>query len=447
MGATVSKVDLDGLVAEYRARNPRSAELAARAERSLPGGNTRTGVWMDPFPPYIERAAGVNLHDADGHQLLDFTFNNSSMILGHAHPEVVEAIQRQAELGTGVNRPTELEIELAELICERVPSVEQVRFCNSGTEAVMNAIRAAIAFTGKPKVAKFEGAYHGIADMALVSMNPTLEQNLGPDNRPKAVPSSVGLTRAADDVVVLPFNDLDAVEQIIAEHAYELAAVIVDPLMTSPGVIVPEAGFLQGLRRATERHGVLLIFDEIITYRVSEAGMQGVAGVKPDLATFGKIVAGGTPGGAFGGRADLLAPYDPTKGATIQQSGTFNGNPLTMVAGLTTLRHLTPEVYDRMADLAQSGADALQRTFEELGVPGSAVAMGSLFRIYFREEPPRNYRDTLRVDKALQRALTLWLLNHDIHWQQGGYISTVTESSHLDRLVTEVRNGLRAIVS
>jgi glutamate-1-semialdehyde 2,1-aminomutase len=443
--SVTTRSGIDALVADYRERNPRSAELAERAKKSLPGGNTRTGVWMDPFPPYIERASGAYIYDVDGHELLDFTFNNSSMIHGHAHPQVVEAIQRQVALGTGVNRPTELEIELAELLQARVPSVETVRFCNSGTEAVLNAIRAAIGFTGKSKIAKFEGAYHGVADMALVSLNPGLGPEIGPDDRPVALNSSVGLTRAADDVVVLPFNDLEAVEAIIAEHADQLAAVIVDPLMTSPGVITPIEGLLTGLRDVTKRYEVLLIFDEIISYRVSAAGMQGLAGVVPDLTTFGKIVAGGTPGGAFGGRADILALYDPTSGAKIQQSGTFNGNPISMIAGLVTLRLLTPAVYDRMAAFGAQVAGEISTLFQELGIPGSTAATGSLFRVYFREEPPQDYRDTLRDDKAMHRAMTLWLLNQGIHWHQGGYIASITEPGHLDRLVSEFRSGLQAL--
>lgn len=445
MTETSTATTLDALTETYVARNPRSQALAARAQRVLPGGNTRTGVWMDPFPPYITRAQGVYLEDADGHQLLDFAFNNSSLILGHAHPAVVGAIQQQAPLGTGYNRPTELEIELAEELCGRVPSLERVRYCNSGTEAILNSVRAAIGFTGKRKIAKFEGAYHGTSDHALVSMPGAYGPDAGPANRPRPILSSVGLSGAADEVLLLPFNDMESCEALLAEHAHELAAVLIDPLMTNVGVILPEGGFLQRLREVTSELGILLIFDEIIAYRIARGGAQGVFGVTPDLTAFGKIVAGGTPGGMFGGRADIMRLYDPTIGAKIPQSGTYNGNPLTVVAGLATLRHLTPEAYERMAGMARRVTEDVVQALRAAGFSASGTAIGSMFRIYFTEAAPGGYRETAHDDKALQRRLNLWLLNHDVHWTQGGYISTVTEEQHLDQLVSQVREAARQL--
>ena len=434
---------LESLVASYVARNPRSRDLAERAQRVMPGGNTRTGVWLDPFPPYIARASGVFLEDVDGHQILDWTFNNSSLILGHAHPAVVEALQEQARRGTGYNRPTELEIELAEELCRRVPSVEQIRFCNSGTEAVMNALRAAIAFTGRRKIAKFEGAYNGTSDHALVSLPGPIGPDSGSASRPRPVPSSAGLSGAADEVVVLPFNDTESCEALLAEHAHELAAVIIDPLMTNAGVILPEATFLTRLREVTQELGILLIFDEIIAFRVAPGGAQQRYGITPDLSAFGKIIAGGTPGGAFGGRADIMRLFDPVIGAKIPQSGTFNANPLTLVAGLATLRLLTPDVYERMAGMAQRLATELVSTLRDAGIPAAGTAVGSIFRVYLSEDAPQTYRETARDNKMLQRWLTMWLLNHDTQWQQGGYISTVTKESHLDQLIALVQEATR----
>ena len=436
---------LESLVATYVARNPRSRELAERAQRVMPGGNTRTGVWLDPFPPYIARASGVFLEDVDGHQILDWTFNNSSLILGHAHPAVVEALQEQAGRGTGYNRPTELEIELAEELCRRVPSVEQVRFCNSGTEAVMNALRAAIAFTGRRKIAKFEGAYNGTSDHALVSLPGPIGPDSGPASRPRPVPSSAGLSGAAQEVVVLPFNDTESCEALLAEHAHELAAVIIDPLMTNAGVILPEETFLTRLREVTQELGILLIFDEIIAFRVAPGGVQARYGVAPDLSAFGKIIAGGTPGGAFGGRADIMRLYDPTVGAKIPQSGTFNANPLTLVAGLATLRLLTPDVYERMERMARRLTTELVSVLRDAGIPAAGTAVGSIFRVYLSDEAPRTYRETAGDNKLLQRWLTMWLLNHDTQWQQGGYISTVTEDQHLDRLIALAKEAMREL--
>jgi glutamate-1-semialdehyde 2,1-aminomutase len=445
MTETRSALSVDTLVAEYVARNPTSRQLYARARDVLPGGNTRTGAWFDPFPPYIDSASGVYLHDVDRHQLLDFAFNNSSLILGHAHPAVVGAIQNQASRGTAYNRPTVMEIELAEEMQRRAPSVERIRFCSSGTEAVMNAIRAAIGFTGKRKIAKFEGGYNGTSDHALVSFTPPIGPEAGPAERPRPIPSSAGLSGAATEVVVLPFNDTPACRALIAEHATDLAAVIIDPLMTNAGVILPEQGFLHAIRDATAEHGVLLIFDEIIAFRIAPGGAQSAFGITPDLTAFGKIVAGGTPGGAFGGRADVMRQYDPTTSdGTIPQAGTFNANPLTLAAGLTTLRLLTPDVYARMESMAQRVTEELVAVCREAGIEASGNAIGSIFRLYLAAEPPRNYRETARVDKQTQRWLHFWLLNQDIHWQQGGYISTVTEDAHLDRLVSEVRAAVHA---
>ena len=305
---TKTRVTLDNLVDEYMARNPRSQKMFERAKKSLPGGNSRAGLHMDPFPFYADRGDGVYLYDLDGHRLLDFTNNNTALILGHSHPAVVQALQDRLTKGTGFNRPTALEVETAELLCERVPSLERVRFCNSGTEATMNALRAAKAFTGKYKFAKFEGAYHGTSDYVMVSHTPPLSFDLGSAQHPRSVPSSAGLSPASvDEVIVLPFNDKTACTDIIEANAGQLAAVIVDPLSTGAGMTLPVDGFLTHLRDVTERTGVLLIFDEIISFRVSQGGAQELYGVRPDLTCLAKIIAGGTPGGAFGGRADV--PY------------------------------------------------------------------------------------------------------------------------------------------
>ncbi|MBV7328188.1 aminotransferase class III-fold pyridoxal phosphate-dependent enzyme [Chloroflexi bacterium TSY] len=307
---------LNNLKAEYAERNPRSREMFERAKQSMPGGNTRTGAYMAPFSHYLTGGEGIYVIDADGHRLLDFTNNNTSLILGHSHPAVVEAIQKQLTQGTGFNRPTPFEIEMAELLCARVPSLERVRFCNSGTEAALNAMRAAKAFTGKRKIAKFEGAYHGTGEYALVSHVPPIGPELGSAHRPKSVPSSTGISSAVvDEVIVLPFNHPTACAEIINENADELAAVIVDPLSTGAGFTLPVDGFLTRLREITEQAGVLLIFDEIISLRIAHGGAQEVYNVRPDLTCMAKIIAGGTPGGAFGGREDIMALYDPTDGA------------------------------------------------------------------------------------------------------------------------------------
>ena len=346
---------LDSAVAKYVANNSRSQDMSEQAKESLPGGNTRTGAYMHPFPVYIDRGEGAYLVDLDGHHLLDFINNNTALILGHAHPAIVDALQARVAQGTGFSRPTALEVEMVELLRERVPLLERIRFCSSGTEAILNSIRAAKAWTGRRKVARFEGAYHGVGEYALISYVPPLGPELGPADRPRSVPSAAGLSPAiVEEVIVLPFNNVDACRTIINENAEDLAAVIVDPLGTGAGTTPPTDGFLTQLREITTDVEALLIFDEIITFRVALGGAQELYGVQPDLTCLAKVIAGGTPGAAFGGQADIMALYDPTSGPPkIPHSGTYNANPLSMVAGLATLQTMTPQAYKKIGSLTQ----------------------------------------------------------------------------------------------
>ncbi|MDP6778372.1 MAG: aspartate aminotransferase family protein, partial [Candidatus Latescibacteria bacterium] len=413
-------------------------------KESLPGGNTRTGVYYPPFPIYAERGEGVHLIDLDGHRLLDFVNNNTALILGHAHPAVVEALQNQIAGGTGFSRPLPLEVELAELLRARMPSLERLRFASSGTEAVLNALRVARAFTGRNKVAKFEGAYHGVDEYAMVSFVPPVGPELGPPDRPRPYPSSAGITPAAvDQVIILPFNDPDACEAIISEHADDLAAVIVDPLSTGAGMTLPADGFLAKLREIADRAGVLLIFDEIISFRVARGGAQERFGVRPDLACMGKVVAGGTPGSVFGGRADVMAQYDPATGDPgIQQSGTYNANPIAMVAGLTTLRLLTPEAYEKLDAITQRLGSELESVFAEADLVAQVTTVGSLFRVHFLPGRPRNYREAAREDASIHRWLFFALLARGVYWKQGGNVSLPMEDAHIDQLISAIRSAL-----
>ncbi len=312
----------------FAERNPRSAAMFARAAGSLPGGNTRTGVHMHPFPLYAERGEGVHLYDLDGHRLLDFVNNNTALILGHAHPAVVSALREAVGRGTGFSRPLALEVEMAELLRRRLPSLERLRFCSSGSEAVINALRAARAFTGRTGTAKFEGAFHGIDDHAMVSYLPPTGPDLGPADAPNPVASTAGLSSAAlKDVVILPFNDADAVEARLAEHAGRLAAVIVDPLSTAAGLALPEEGFLERLAEAAHGAGALLVFDEIVSFRMGPGGVQEHLGVRPDLTCLGKVIAGGTPGAVFGGREEVMALYDPARGRGSPSRGRSTPTP------------------------------------------------------------------------------------------------------------------------
>ena len=438
-------LSLDQLIADYGDQNPHSQRLFKRAREVLPGGNTRTGVFVNPFPIYIDRGEGVDIHDVDGNRRLDFVNNATALILGHAHPAVSKALCQRVVSGTAFFSPTPLEIEWAELLRARVPSLEHLRFCSSGTEAVGNALRVARAFTGRPKIAKFEGAYHGIDDPALISYVPPVTPALGPEDAPNAVLSCAGLAPAtAENVLVLPFNNARACERLIRHNAEELACVIIDPLSTAAGMALPDPEFLATLRAVTRELDILLIFDEIVSFRMASGGTQAAYNIAPDLTCLGKVIAGGTPAGAFGGRKDAMALYDPTDGSpAIPQSGTYNGNPLAAVAGLATLKAMTADAYRHIHDLTRYIAAGLKDAFKSADTPGSIVVAGSLFRIYFLDHAPANYRQAARDSSEKHRWLYFYLLNYGIAIRQGGCVSLPMTTDHADRLIEGLREGLR----
>ncbi len=431
---------------EYVARHPRSRAMFERARQSLPGGNTRTGVNFAPFPLYADSGEGPYLHDLDGHRLLDFVNNATALILGHAHQDVVEALQQQVARGTAFSRPTALEVEMAELLRERMPALERVRFCSSGSEAVLNCLRAARAATGRSWTAKFEGAYHGIDDQALVSYAVPVGPDLGPGNRPRSVPGSEGLNAGVEDhVLVLPFNEAGVAERLIEEHAGKLASVIIDPVSTAAGLTHPVEGFLKRLRTITERHGILLIFDEIVSFRAGPGGAHTLYGIRPDLVCLGKVIAGGTAGAAFGGKEAVMALFDPGSGSPrIWQSGTFNANPIALTAGLVTLRTMTPEAYAELHATTDRIGRSLQALFDEIGISARVVTIGSLFRVYFLPEVPRDYREAARDDSALHQWLFLSLINRGVYWRNKGIcgVSLPTGPEHVDFLIDAVRGVL-----
>jgi glutamate-1-semialdehyde 2,1-aminomutase len=345
----------------------RSAELWARARAVMPGGNSRTTVFTAPYPTYAASAAGCSVTDVDGHTRLDFVNNYTSLIHGHAHPRITEAVVQQLSRGTAMSFPTEAEVRLAEVLVDRVGSIEQLRFTNSGTEAVMMAVQAARAFTGRPRIARFEGCYHG------------------------------AYTDHEAGDLILPFNDAEAVEQALEQHADELAAVIVDPLPHRPGFVDPIEGFLARLRELTRDHDVLLISDEIISFRVAHAGAQARFGYEADLTTLGKIIGGGFPVGAFGGRAEVMAVFDPTRtvGPRVAHGGTFNANPVTMVAGYQAMTMLPPSEFDRLAAVGQRVREGLADLLETRGISWQVTGQASLFKLHPHPRPVVDYRSSL----------------------------------------------------
>lgn len=379
-----------------------SDALYERALKVLPGGNSRTTVFELPHPPYAARGEGCRLYDVDGREYLDFVNNYTSLIHGHAQPDVIAAVRDQLERGSAFPFPTESEIRLAEMLCERVPGFDLVRYVNSGSEAVMTAIKAARAFTDRPRIAKCEGSYHGSYDFAEVSLDSTPET--WGNAEPKSVAYARGTPRSVlDNVVVIPFNKPDEAEAILRANADSLAAVLIDPMPNRGGLIPATPEFLAMLRRVTEENGILLLFDEVITFRLGYAGAQGRFGVTPDLTTLAKIIGGGFPVGAVAGRADVMAVFDPRNGkADLPHSGTFNANPVTMVAGEATLRLLTPAEFDRLEALGERARAGLTEAFRDAGVEGQVTGLGSLLRIHMTSAPLVDYRSALMT--AAQKA-------------------------------------------
>ena len=362
-------------------RTGRSDELMARAARLFPGAvnsPVRAFRSVGGMPRVIERAAGARLWDMDGNEYIDYVGSWGPMILGHAHPDVIASLQQAAARGTSYGTPNPLEVELAEEIVAAMPSIERLRFVNSGTEAAMSALRVARGFTGRPKIIKLAGGYHGHADGLLVRAG----SGAGGIGRP----TSAGVTEAtAADTLVAPYNDLDAVARLLDEHRGKVAALIVEPVAANVGVVPPADGYLAGLRRLTADAETLLVFDEVITgFRVARGGAQALFGVRPDLTVLGKIIGGGLPVGVYGGRADVMAVVAPD--GPVYQAGTLSGNPLAMAAGLATLRALTDEAYEALEKYGAELEEGLSEHIDGLRVLARVARVGSLMTVFFEDD-------------------------------------------------------------
>ena len=430
----------------YLADTPVSRRKQADAEKYLPGGSSRGTAYFAPHPHFIERGEGHYIHDVDGNRLLDFMINATSLVLGHAHPDVTRAIQEQAARGTAFTGPTDPQVRMAKILTERVPSLDLVRFTNSGTEGTMMAIRAARAFTGREKIAKFEGGYHGAHEYVSVSVRPPLEK-LDPSG-PTPIPEYSGMPRSIlDQVIVLPYNDLDRCERELRRNANDLACLIMEPVVSSFGYLAGDIEFLRGLRELTAELGIVLIYDEVQSFRIAPGGAQEELGVMPDMTALGKIIGGGTPVGAFGGRADIMELFDPTRPGTIPHAGTFNANPVTMAAGEAVMKHLTPDVYDRMNALGGQLRAKLRAVFDEFDTPAQVTGIGSLFGIHFTFESIVDYRTVVRSDRLMGRALFTGLLNEGVLLQTGtaGALNALTTEADVDILVDATRRVVERI--
>jgi glutamate-1-semialdehyde 2,1-aminomutase len=419
---------------QYPDDTSKSAALYERAKQYLPGGNTRTTIFLKPYQIYAARGSGCRVWDVDGNERIDCINNFTAGIHGYAHPELVRVAKQQLELGTAFGMQTESEIDLAQLLAERVSSVEQSRFANSGTEAVMAAIKAARAFTGRPKIAKCEGAYHGTYDYAEVSLDSP--PRMGSQGWPESVPYAAGTPRGVtDDVITLPFNDIDASVAILRAHAAGLAAILIDPMPNRAGLVPADRGYLQALRQVASEIGALLIFDEVIAFRLGFNGAQKIWGVDADLTTFGKIIGGGFPVGAVGGRRDVMAVFDPTSGKPpVPHGGTFSANPMTMVAGLKTMQLLDPPAFeklDRMGSRLRSGFD---EAFVRARIEGRTTGMGSLLKIHFTRRAIRDYQTATPDAAATRRMSQLMtaLLNEGVLIAPNGLLALSTPMSDTD---------------
>jgi glutamate-1-semialdehyde 2,1-aminomutase len=414
-----------------------SARLFARAQRVLPGGNTRHTVAFDPYPIYAASGSGCKIVDVDGVERTDYINNFSSLIHGHSHPKIVEAVKRQAAELMAVGLPTESEIALAELLVERLPSVERIRFCNSGSEAVMFAIRAARAYTAKPKIAKAEGAYHGAYDYAQTSMDPSPEH--WGEGDPLSVAHAAGTpARLLSDVVVIPFNDVENSRRILDANKAELAGVLFDAMPSLMGFLEATPEFTRFLREWTRANDSLLILDEVFSFRIDYHGAQGRWHVAPDLTALGKIIGGGIPVGAVGGRAEIMSVFDHTGGrARVPHGGTYNANPLTMVAGRVSMELLTRQEIERINRLGDRLREGMTNALRSARLPGRAYGAGSMVALVIDDERYSNYRGFVRANARsapLVRQVHQKMLNRGVLFMaRGGFvISTPMTEREID---------------
>jgi glutamate-1-semialdehyde 2,1-aminomutase len=438
------------LISEFRAFAPTSAALARRARKVFPGGDTRASAHYAPFPLVMDHASGCRLTDVDGNELLDFMNNFTSLIHGHAHPAVVDAIQAQAPRGSAYAAPNLAQIELAELIAHRVPSVELMRFTSSGTEGTLMAIRCARAATGRQKIMKMEGGYHGSYELAEVSLVPFPDGRGGVD-APSSQPVDASFPASVlADTVICPYNEPDHARRLIDRHADELAAVIVEPVLGSMGMIPANTAFLRTLREATAAHGIVLVFDEVITLRLDAGGAQQIHGIRPDLTCMGKIIGGGLPIGAVGGSRDLMEQFNPDREQPVMHASTFSGNALTMAAGLAAMRAYDGAEAARLNRLGERLRTGFNEAFLQAGIRGQAVGSGSLTNLHFTDAPLNDARDSLAgmTDAGhIPRLLHLGMLRRGIMSASRlmNCVSTAMTDTEVDTAIGALNETLREL--
>ena len=404
----------------------RNEELFARAQRTIPAGvnsPVRAFRAVGGAPRFFARGDGAYLWDVEGKRYVDYVGSWGPAILGHAHPAVVRAVQETATHGLSFGAPTEIEIEMAETLCRLVPSIEMVRLVSSGTEATMTALRLARGFTGRSKIVKFEGCYHGHGDSLLVKA--------GSGALTFGAPSSAGVPPAiANETIVLPYNDLAAVDAAFRAEGDAIACIIVEPIVGNMNLVMPRAGFLAGLRAACDRHGAVLIFDEVMTgFRVHPRGAQGLYGITPDLTTLGKVIGGGMPVGAFGGKRAIMEKIAPL--GPVYQAGTLSGNPVAVAAGLATLREIeAPGFHDRLAAATRSLTDGLAGAARRAGVPFVAQSAGGMFGLYFAPSIPDTYDAVMACDKERFNRFFHAMLDAGVYFAPSAFEAGFVSAAH-----------------
>ena len=439
----------------YPDSDSRSHRLYQRACKVLPSGSTRQAAFFKPYPIYAASGKGCRVTDVDGVERIDVVCNYSALIHGHCHPKIVEAIRKQAGELISIASPTVQEIMLAERVCERMPGIDRIRFCNSGTEAVMFTIKAARAYTGRPLIAKIEGAYHGSEDTSSVSTAP-MPDAWGDPDAPNSVPPAGATQHCAQAVVVIPMNDVEAARRIIRENRDDLAAVLIDPMVKNLGYELATAEFVRVIREETQKCGSLLIFDEVYSFRLGYNGAQGVLGINPDLTAMGKIIGGGLPVGAVGGSAGIMDElFDQTSKPKLDHSGTFNANPMTMAAGAVAMDLWTEDEFERVSALGDRVRDGLREAIEISGATATVRGATSCIAL-FHVSPDREmhtYRDTMNAVMSdpgmMNRAYRFFvhMLNNGVLMTPYGFIllSTAMTENDIDHLLEASLAGLRQV--
>lgn len=435
-------------MSEWPSPDTRAQELYRRAEKVMPGGVTRIVPWQPPYPPYAERGEGAYIIDVDGTRRLDLVNNFSSMIHGHAHPEIVRAVQDQVALGTAFSMPTPSEVDLAETISQRTPNIEWLRFSNSGSEAVMCAIKAARALTGRPKIVKIEGAYHGSYDFAEVSLDST-PANWGQE--PQSVAYSAGVPDCVrENVVVVPFNDPDAAGRIIRGERDRIAGILIDVTPSYLGYVSMTEEFARTMQDLAREIGAALILDEVISYRMNHGGAQRLYGLEPDYTVLGKIIGGGFPIGAVGGPRSAMAVFDHRNGKPLLPwSGTFTANPISMVAGKVSLDLLTQQSIERINGLGETFRNGLSRILEETGYDAQVTGVASSFKISGHRRPISDYRSSystpIEHGRVARLQEELLQLGYYIAYRGHGFFTTVNTPDEVDGLLAACRTAISRI--